>query len=91
LLARALELPEADARLAAAGALEHANAGKAVDVLLSDLDDPDRDALFALMQSLGNLTNHHSRHPDTIDSEAHCNECLQPWREFAAAPSSELD
>src|SRR5262249_8133484 len=32
LLARALKLPEADARLAAARALEYTNAGKAVDV-----------------------------------------------------------
>src|SRR5262249_6217736 len=88
LLARALKLPEADARLAAARALEYTNAGKAVDAHLSDLGDPNHDALFALMQSLGNLTNHHSWRPDT---EAHRNECLQHWREFAAARSSELD
>jgi|KBSMisStaDraftv2_1062788.scaffolds.fasta_scaffold02089_7 hypothetical protein len=90
LLARALKLPDSEARLAAARALEYTNSSKAVDVLLTGLEDPDRGALFAVMQSLGNLTKHYSWRPGTIDTDAHWNECLEHWREIAATRTSQL-
>jgi hypothetical protein len=84
LLARALKLPEPDARAAAARFLEYTNSQKAIDVLLTDLDDPDREVQFAVMQSLGNLTNQHWWRPRTLDPDSHWSVCIEHWREFAA-------
>jgi hypothetical protein len=84
LLARALKLPEPEARVAAARFLEYTNSQNALDVLLTDLDDPDREVQFAVMQSLGNLTDQHQWRPNTLDSDSHWNACIQHWREFEA-------
>jgi hypothetical protein len=84
LLARALKLPEPDARVAAARFLEYTNSQNAIDVLLTDLGDPDREVQFAVMQSLGNLTNQHWWRPRTIDPDSHWNVCVEHWREFQA-------
>jgi hypothetical protein len=59
LLARVLKSPEPEERVAAARFLEYTNSETALDILLSALDDPDREVQFAVMQSLGNLTNQH--------------------------------
>jgi hypothetical protein len=82
LLARALKLPEPDVRVAAARFLEYTNSHAALDVLLSALDDPDKQVQFAVMQSLGNLTNQHQWRPTTIDSDSHWDACIAHWREF---------
>jgi len=37
--------------------LQYTNSQSAIDVRLTDLDDPDGEVQFAVMQSLGNLTN----------------------------------
>jgi hypothetical protein len=84
LLGRVLKLPEPEERVAAARFLEYTNSGTAVDILLSALDDPDREVQFAVMQSLGNLTKQHQRRPTTIDPDSHWNACIQHWREFEA-------
>ena len=84
LLARALKLPEPEARVAAARFLEYTNSPNALDVLLTDLDDADREVQFAVMQSLGNLTNQHWWRPRTLDSDSHWVVCIEHWREFAA-------
>jgi hypothetical protein len=84
LLARVLELPQPEERVAAARFLEYTNSQDALDVLLSHLEDTDRQVQFAVMQSLGNLTNQHSWRPRTIDPDSHWDACIQHWREFAA-------
>jgi hypothetical protein len=84
LLARGLKLPEPEARVTAARFLEYTNSQSALDVLLTDLDDPEREVQFAVMQSLGNLTNQHQWRPRTIDSDSHWNACIEHWREFEA-------
>lgn len=81
LLARALRLPELEARVGAARFLEYTNSQAAVDVLLSALDDPDREVQFAVMQSLGNLTNQHQWRPRTVDFDSHWAACIEHWRE----------
>jgi hypothetical protein len=84
LLARALKLPESDVRVAAARFLEYTNSQNAIDVLLTDLDDPDREVQFAVMQSLGNLSNQHWWRPRTLDPDSHWNVCIEHWLEFGA-------
>ena len=71
LLARVLKLPQPDESVAAARFLEYTNSQAALDVLLSALDDPDRQVQFAVMQSRGNLTNQHQWRPNSIDSDSH--------------------
>jgi len=70
LLSRALKLPEADARVGAARFLEYTKSETALDSLLSALDDPDRSVQFAVMQSLGNLTEQHYWRPHTDTAES---------------------
>ena len=82
LLARVLKMPEPDERGAAARFLEYTNSQDAVGVLLSDLDDPDREVQFAVMQSLGNLTNQRQWRPNTIDTDSHWEACIAHWRDF---------
>lgn len=82
LLARVLKMPEPDERGAAARFLEYTNSQDAVGVLLSDLDDPDREVQFAVMQSLGNLTNQRQWRPTTIDTDSHWEACIAHWRDF---------
>jgi hypothetical protein len=83
LLARVLRSPDAEDRLAAARFLEYTNSPEALPILLSALDDSDRHVQFAVMQSLGILTNQHEWRPTTIDP-AHWDACIQHWREFEA-------
>jgi HEAT repeat protein len=84
LLARVLKSPEPEERVAAARFLEYTHSQTALDILLSALDDPDRDVQFAVMQSLGNLTGHHYWRPNTgtTESDPHWMSCIQHWREF---------
>jgi hypothetical protein len=82
LLARALKLPEPEARVAAARYLEYTHSQTALDVLLSALDDPDKEVLFAAMQSLGNLTNQDWWRPNTLQSDSHWKACIEHWRQF---------
>jgi HEAT repeats len=84
LLARVLKSPESEDRLAAARFLEYTNSETALDILLSALDDPDRGVQFAVMQSLGNLTNQHWWRPNTVDRDSHWSVCIEHWREFEA-------
>lgn len=84
LLARVLKLPEPEERVAAARFLEYTNSQTALEILLSALDDPDREVQFAVMQSLGNLTKQHQWRPTAIDSDSHWRACIQHWREFEA-------
>jgi hypothetical protein len=84
LLARALTLPEPQARVGAARFLEYTNSDGALDALLSALDDPDRDVQFAVMQSLGNLTNQHEWRPQTTGVDALWFACIRHWQEFGA-------
>jgi HEAT repeat protein len=84
LLARVLKLPETEERVAAAHFLEYANSQDAIDVLLTDLDDPNREVQFAVMQSLGNLTNQHWWRPRTLDPDSHWSVCIEHWHEFKA-------
>lgn len=84
LLARALKLSDRDARVAAARFLQYTNSPTAIDVLLTDLDDLDREVQFAVMQSLGNLTNQHWWRPSNVDSDSHWNDCMEHWRQFQA-------
>jgi HEAT repeats len=88
LLARALKLPEREARVAAARFLEYTKSQNALDVLFTALDDSDREVQFAVMQSLGNLTNQHEWRPNTVDSDSHWNACIEHWREFEAQHSA---
>jgi len=64
--------------------MEYTNSQTVLDILLSALDDPDREVQFAAMQSLGNLTRQYQWRPTTIDSDSHWNTCIQHWREFEA-------
>jgi len=82
LLSRVLKLPDPDERLAAARFLEYTNSQAALDVLLSALDDPDRQVQFAVMQSLGNLTKQHQWRPTSIESDSRWDACIKHWREF---------
>src|SRR4029077_4200822 len=82
LLARVLKLPQPEETVAPARFLEYTSSQAALDVLLSALDDPDRQVQFAIMQSLGNLTNQHQWRPDSIDSDSHWDACINHWREF---------
>jgi hypothetical protein len=82
LLARVLKVPDTEERVAAARFLEYTNSQNAIDVLLTDLDDPDRQVQFAVMQSLGNLTNQRWWRPRTLDPDSHWNVCIEHWREF---------
>jgi len=84
LLARVLKLPEPEERVAAARFLEYTNSETALDILLSALDDHDREVQFAVMQSLGNLTGQHYWRPNTgtTESDPHWVSCIQHWREF---------
>ncbi len=82
LLTRALKLPKPEARVSAARYLEYTNSDTALDGLLSALDDSDREVQFAVMQSLGNLTNQHQWRPRTTEADATWFACLQHWREF---------
>lgn len=84
LLARVLKLPQPEERVAAARFLEYTNSEMALDILLSALDDPDRGVQFAVMQSLGNLTNQHWWRPRTLAPDSHWNVCIEHWREFEA-------
>lgn len=84
MLARVLKLPDFEERVAAARFLEYTNSQTALDILLTALDDPEREVQFAVMQSLGNLTKQHQWRPTTIDSDSHWNACIQHWREFEA-------
>jgi hypothetical protein len=91
LLSRALRLPEADARIGAARFLQYTNSETALDSLLSALDDPDREVQFAVMQSLGNLTEQHQWRPNTgtTESDLFWVACVRHWREFAAQRKAE--
>ena len=84
LLARVLKSPEPEERAAAARFLQYTNSETALDILLSALDDPDREVQFAVMQSLGNLTGQHYWRPNTgtTESDPHWVSCIQHWREF---------
>jgi hypothetical protein len=82
LLTRALTLPETEARIGAARFLEYTKSDAALDALLSALDDPDREVQFAVMQSLGNLTNQHYWRPQTTETDAAWFACIQHWRQF---------
>ena len=84
LLARVLKLPQPEERVAAARFLEYTNSETALDILLSALDDLDREVQFAVMQSLGNLTGQHYWRPNTgtTESDPHWVSCIQHWREF---------
>jgi HEAT repeat protein len=82
LLTRALKLPEPEVRVGAARFLEYTHSDGALDGLLSALDDPDREVQFAVMQSLGNLTNQHQWRPQTIDADTTWFACIQHWHEF---------
>lgn len=84
LLSRALTLPEPEARVAAARFLAYTHSESALDPLLSALDDPDREVQFAVMQSLGNLTNQYHWRPQTTENVSLWSDCLSHWREFAA-------
>jgi hypothetical protein len=84
LLARVMKLPQSEDRVAAARFLEYTNSQTALDILLSALDDPDRGVQFAVMQSLGNLTNQHWWLPSTLDPGSHWDVCIDHWREFEA-------
>lgn len=84
LLARVLKLPQPEERVAAARFLEYTNSQAALDILISALDDPDREVQFAVMQSLGNLTNQHWWRPRTLDPDSHWDVCIEHWREFEA-------
>jgi hypothetical protein len=84
LLARALKLPEPEARVGAARFLEYTNSENALEVLLSALDDSDREVQFAVMQSLGNLTKQYQWRPKTVDTDSHWIACVEHWREFEA-------
>jgi HEAT repeat protein len=84
LLARVLKSPEPEDRVAAARFLEYTDSQTALDVLLSALDDPDREVQFAVMQSLGNLTNQHWWRPNTVDPDSHWSVCIEHWWEFEA-------
>ena len=84
LLARVLQSLEPEDRLAAASFLQYTNSQTALPVLLSALDDSDKQVQFAIMQSLGNLTNQHEWRPTTIDPDSHWDACIQHWREFEA-------
>jgi hypothetical protein len=84
LLARVLKLPEPEERVAAARFLEYTHSQNALDILLSALNDPDREVQFAVMQSLGNLTKQYQWRPTTIDSDSHWSACILHWREFEA-------
>jgi hypothetical protein len=84
LLARVLRSPDAEDRLAAARFLEYTKSPNALPILLSALDDSDRQVQFAVMQSLGNLTNQYEWRPTTIDTDSHWNAYIQHWREFEA-------
>jgi hypothetical protein len=83
ILARVLKSPEPEDRVAAARFLEYTNSQNALSVLLSDLDDPNHEVQFAVMQSLGNLTNQYQWRPNTVDPDSQWNACVQHWREFA--------
>lgn len=83
-LSRALTLPEPEARIGAARFLEYTHSETALGPLLSALDDPDREVQFAVMQSLGNLTNQHHWRPQTTENTALWSDCLKHWHEFAA-------
>lgn len=82
LLARVLKSPEPEERVAAARFLQYTNSQTALDILLSALDDADREVRFAAMQSLGNLTNQHQWRPTTTDTDSHWNACIEHWHEF---------
>jgi hypothetical protein len=82
ILARVLKSPEPEDRLAAARFLEYTNSQNALSVLLAGLDDPNHDVQFAVMQSLGSLTNQEQWRPNTVDLDSHWNACVQHWREF---------
>jgi HEAT repeats len=84
LLARVLKLPQPEERVAAARFLEYTNSQTALDILLSALDDPDRQVQFAVMQSLSILTNQHWWRPRTLDPDSHWDVCIEHWREFGA-------
>ena len=84
ILTRALTLPESEARVGAARFLEYTNSESALDALLSALDDPDADVQFAVMQSLGNLTNQHQWRPQTTTTDASWFACIKHWQEFRA-------
>lgn len=84
LLTRALTLPEPEARVGAARFLEYTNSDSALDPLLSAIDDPDREVQFAVMQSLGNLTNQHQWRPQTTGTDASWFACIKHWKEFGA-------
>lgn len=84
LLARARRLSDPEVRRAAASFLQYTNAKSSLDVLLSALDDPDREVQFAVMQSLGNLTKQYQWRPNTVDSDSHWIACIEHWREFEA-------
>jgi len=86
LLTRALTLPEPEARVGAARFLEYTKSPAAVDVLLTALDDPDLEVQFAVMQSLGNLTNQYSWRPQTTETNSSWFDCLEHWHEFAERP-----
>jgi hypothetical protein len=82
LLTRALTLPEPEARVSAARFLEYTKSPATVDALLSALDDPDPEVQFAVMQSLGNLTNQYSWRPGTTETNSFWFDCLEHWHEF---------
>lgn len=82
LLTRALQLPEPEARVGAARFLEYTHSDTALDGLLAALNDPDRHVQFAVMQSLGNLTNQHYWRPNTVEADVRWSACIQHWREF---------
>ena len=82
LLARVLKLADPDMRLAAARFLEDTHSQAALPVLLSALDDPNRQVQFAVMQSLGNLTSQHQWRPNTIDTDSHWEACIKHWHDF---------
>ena len=84
LLTRALRLPEPEARVGAARFLQYTNSETALDGLLSALDDPDREVQFAVMQSLGNLTNEHQWRPQTTAYHDSWFACIKHWKEFEA-------
>lgn len=84
LLSRALTLPEPEARVGAARFLEYTKSESALDALLSALDDPDREVQFAVMQSLGNLTNQHQWRPQSTGTDTSWFACIKHWQEFGA-------
>ncbi len=82
ILAGALGSSSPETRRYAAIAIYETGSRLGIPPLLADLDDPDPEVAFAVMQGLGNITAAYEWRPKSTEPNSDWFRCLNHWREY---------